>query len=167
MRPVDVEDIRARVLSLNESVWNAEDSRKENRFSVFHHTRHIVARFIPRNEDPLRFYSTPFWAVWQPLLLPVLRSVADSYGFRQPEFPKVMFARLAAGAFIDRHVDGAGSNLLAHKIHVPIETNDGVWFEVGDRSFQLPAGYAYELNNIRPHLIFVALDLAGEAAEPA
>lgn len=179
--PVDTAELESRVHMLSEAAWNAEDARKENRFSVFHHTRHIVARFIPGNGDPLAFYSTPFWSVLQPVVRPILDRAAESFGFREPEFPKVMLARLAAGAVIDRHVDGAGSNLLTHKVHVPLTTNDGVWFEVGDGRFRLVKGFAWELNNIRPHavrndgesdrihLIFEIMDLAGSegSAEPA
>ncbi len=179
---VDVEELRRKLLTVGEAVWDAEDARKENRFACFHDTRHIIARFIPNNQDPAQFYSTPFWAVWQPLLAPVLTRVAQHYGFSTPEFPKVMFARLAAHTAIDRHVDGAGSNLLTHKIHVPLVTNEAVWFEVGDRRFRLEEGQAYELNNIRPHgvrndgatdrihLIFEIMDLglhpAADVATP-
>lgn len=148
---VDVAALRERLLAVGEAAWHAEDARKENRFACFHHTRHIVARFIPSNSDPMAFYSTPFWAVWQSLLRPILDQVASHYGLAEAEFPKVMFARLAANAVIDRHVDGAGSNLLTHKIHVPLVTSERVWFEVGDARFQLHCGQAYELNNLKPH----------------
>ena len=63
----------------------------------------------------------------------------------------MMLARLAKGGVIEKHVDGAGSNLLTHKIHVPLVTNEKVWFEVGSTVFHLEPGLAYELNNIRPH----------------
>src|SRR5579883_852149 len=85
---VETANLRRAIMALTEEAWNAENARKENNFAVFHHARHIVARFIPRNEDPLAFYSTPFWSVWQPLLRPVLDSVATVYGFSKPEFPK-------------------------------------------------------------------------------
>lgn len=150
---VDTDALCARVMALGEGAWNAEDSRKENRFSCFHHTRHIIARFIPSNHDPMTFYATPFWTVWEPLLRPILDQVAAQYELAVPEFPKVMFARLAAGAVIDRHVDGNGSNLVTHKIHVPLVTNPGVVFEVAGEVFHLVPGHAYELNNIRPHAV--------------
>lgn len=72
----------------------------------------------------------------------------------------------AAGGKIDRHLDGAGSNLLTHKIHIPIQTHDKVRFFIKDNAYHLREGYAYEVNNIvtyagenlgtseRIHLIF-------------
>lgn len=169
----DVDLLRQKVLALSEAAWDSENAHKENKFAVFHSTRHIIARFIPSNNNPLEFYSTPFWSVWRPLLEPILHQVSGHYGMVKPEFPKVMLARLKAGAVIDKHVDGAGSNLVTHKIHVPLVTNSGVWFEVGDARFQLETDIAYELNNVRPHgvvnhgnadrihLIFEIADFAG------
>jgi hypothetical protein len=150
---VDTAELRSRLLAVGEAAWNAEDARKENKFACFKQTRHIIARFIPGNRDPEEFYSTPFWTVWRPLLEPILRQVAAEYGFTNPEFPKVMFARLEAGGVVDRHVDGAGSNLVTHKIHVPIVTHDRVWFEVDGKTFRLEEGQAYELNNLKPHAV--------------
>jgi hypothetical protein len=150
---VDIDPLREQLGRIGDAAWNAEDARKENRFDCFRRTRHIIARFIPANRDPMAYYATPFWIIWEPLLRPILERVARHYDFAEAEFPKVMLARLAAHACIDRHVDGAGSNLLTHKIHVPLLTNGRVWFEVGDSHFQLAPGYAYELNNLRPHAV--------------
>ena len=73
--------------------------------------------------------------------------------FSTSVYPKVMLARLAAGAVIDRHVDGAGSNVFTHKIHVPIQTNGRVRVFINDRCFQLAEGRAYEVNNLAAHAV--------------
>ncbi|WP_264944744.1 aspartyl/asparaginyl beta-hydroxylase domain-containing protein [Sphingomonas canadensis] len=75
------------------------------------------------------------------------------YRFRRPQFPKAMLARLRAHGVIERHVDGAGSNLRTHKIHVPLITNPKVVTTLGDREFHLEAGRAYEVNNVAPHAV--------------
>jgi hypothetical protein len=148
---VDTGELTALVQRTSETVWNLEDARKENRFAVFHATRHIVFRFIDGNRDHRVFYSNPIWTIWGRFLLPVMDAAAQPYGFRSPAFPKVMLARLAAGSVVDRHTDGAGSNLYTHKIHVPIQTNGEAWVIVRDRRFHLEQGRAYELNNLAPH----------------
>ena len=150
---VDISAIQTLVARISEQVWQQEDARKENNFTVFHHTRHIVFRFIEGMRDHRVFYSTPGWDVWQTFLLPVLNQAIAPYDFRQPVFPKVMLARLAAGALIDRHVDGAGSNLFTHKIHVPLQTNDEARMLLSDQPFHLKEGRAYEVNNIAPHAV--------------
>lgn len=167
---VDVDRVLPLVRRLSEQAWASEDGRKENAFGCFHHTRHIVFRFIPGFGDPRDFYSNPSWVVWSQALLPVMEAAIVPFGFDRPVFPKVMLARLEAGHKIDRHRDGAGSNLHTHKIHVPLVSNERALIEAGGQSMHLAVGHAYEINNIvrhgavnqgdedRIHLIFEVFD---------
>ena len=153
---VDVAELRAHVERLSERVWRQEDAAKENNFPCFVHTRHIVFRFTPGNRTPLRFYSSPIWAVWQRLLLPVMAQAAAPYGYARPVYPKAMLARLAAGGRIGRHRDdqASESHAFAHKIHVPLQTDSRATLTVGDTDFHLEAGHAWEINNLAPHGAF-------------
>jgi hypothetical protein len=148
---VDIAVVKDLVARMSESVWDQQDAHKENKFECFHHTRHIIFRFIKGMRDHRRFYSNPIWSVWQDHLLPVMDRAIAPYGFREPTYPKVMLARLAAGEAIDRHVDGGGSNLFTHKIHVPIQSSEQALMLINDQSFHLMEGYAYEVNNLAPH----------------
>ena len=156
LSPVAIDDLRFHVARLSEKVWAQEDAAKENDYFCFHHTRHIIFRFIEGNRDPRRFYSQPIWAVWGRMLLPVMARAAAPYGFTDPVFPKVMLARLAAGHRIDTHRDGEGSHPYVHKIHVPLETNPGAVLTVDGEDFHLVAGQAFEVNNLAPHSVFNA-----------
>lgn len=149
--PIDARALTERVLAVSQRSWELEDERKENAFSVFHHTRHIVLRFTPGNRDPQDYYDTPGWAVWNGLVQPVIDQALAAYDLAQPEVSKAMFARLLAGHKIDLHIDGAGSNLRTHKIHVPLTTNPGALFLSGEEGFHLAAGRAWEVNNISSH----------------
>ena len=149
----DIESLRKLVQRLSDKVWNSEDERKENDFFCFHHTKHIVFRFIHGNRDHRNFYSTPIWDVWSQFLLPVMMATVVPYNFENPVFPKVMLARLEAGESIDRHIDGAGSNLHTHKIHIPLYTNPDVKFYIKDKPHFLAEGFAYEVNNIVYHSV--------------
>ena len=176
---VGVDELRSCVARLSEKVWVQEDGAKENDFPCFHHTRHVIFRFIAGNRDPRRFYSQPIWVVWRRMLLPIMARAAAPYGYAHPVYPKVLLARLEAGHGIDMHVDGGishqGSHPLTHKIHVPLETNAGAVLHVDGADFQLEVGQAYEVNNLVPHgasnggrtdrihLIFEAFEDAGAA----
>jgi len=149
----DASDIAASVACLPDSLWDVEDSRKENKFSVFHHTQHIIFRFTPANEDPRNFYSNPIWLIWRDKLLPLMDGITAQYGHNRCVYSKVMLARLLAGNSIDRHVDGAGSNLLTHKIHVPLQSNPDAIFQIEDEARHLAIGRAYEVNNIVRHAV--------------
>jgi hypothetical protein len=150
---VNISALRPLVERVSEQVWDREDELKENNFDVFHHTRHIIFRFIEGMRDHRCFYSRPIWNVWRQHLLPVMQDACRALQLSRPVYPKVMLARLAAGGVIDRHVDGAGSNLHTHKIHVPVQTNDRVTMFIRDRAFQLEAGRAYEVNNVVAHAV--------------
>lgn len=148
---VDIELLKAKVERLSETAWAKEDVAKPNSFPCFHHTQHILFRFIPDNRNAANFISYTNWPLWAPLLLPVIHAAIEPYNFARPVFPKVMFARLRAGGHIDLHRDGGGANLYTHKIHVPLKTNDHVLFQFDSSEFQLHAGEAYEVNNITRH----------------
>ena len=149
---VDISPVLERVRLIPETEWEAENATKENNFSVFSQTHHIIARFSG-GQEPESYYSTDFWSRWSDVLTPVIDAVTAHYGFVQPDVSKVMLARLAAGGKIDPHYDVGITNHLTHKIHVPIVTNDKVWFHVGTKRFQLSVGRAYELNNTKLHSV--------------
>ena len=148
---VDSAALRAHVRRLSERAWQRADASKENRYGCFTHTRHVVFRFIPGNQTPLVFYSTPIYRVWQRLLLPVMAQASAAYGFAEPVYPKAMLARLEAGREIPLHEDAGGSHPFAHKVHVPIETNPQATLTAGGADFHLEAGHAFEVNNLSAH----------------
>lgn len=153
---VDIADLRCHVDKLSERAWRQADEAKENAYICFAHTQHVVFRFIFGNQTPLRFYSTPIWLVWQRLLQPIMTQAAAAYGYAQPIYPKAMLARLEAGYGIDQHTDGETgvSHALTHKIHVPLQTNPQATLTVGGTDFHLPAGRAFEVNNLATHSAF-------------
>jgi hypothetical protein len=103
--------------------------------------------------DHRSYYSNPLWDFWSAKLLAIMEPIAAEYGYRNPAFPKVMLAKLSAGGEIDKHWDGAGSNLYTHKIHIPLETNELTRMFIRDRWFHLETGRAYEVNNIVAHAV--------------
>jgi hypothetical protein len=148
---VDVSGISAALAPLSDRFWDIEDAGKENAFAVFHHTRHLILRFMQDPQDPRSWYERPLWPMLRPVVEPVLQRAVEPYAFAAPAFPKVMFARLAAHAEIDRHVDAAHGNLTTHKIHVPIVSHPETLFEIDGCHLHLEVGRAYEVNNIKPH----------------
>ncbi|WP_029140166.1 aspartyl/asparaginyl beta-hydroxylase domain-containing protein [Citromicrobium sp. JLT1363] len=148
---VDIDPLMSLVPRLSDRVWEKADGAKENTYAVFHHTQHIVFRFIHRNRDPDDYYDTRAWPLWAPVVEPIMHKAVAEYGFRSPIFPKAMLARLKAGHYIDLHSDGTGAPPRCHKIHVPLITNPDAIFHIGEQSFHLPAGEAVEVNNMKKH----------------
>ncbi len=174
---VDIGPLRSAVLALPESVWDAENANKPNRFGALDATRHIIFKFVANFRDWRQSYDRPLWQEWESLLAPVLAQATAPYGYSRGAFPRVMLARMAPGGVIHPHRDENPAAKWPHKIHVPLQTNEGVTFYVDGAGYQFPAGEAVEVNNMgvhgvenrgsadRIHLIFEYYDL--DQPEPA
>ena len=64
-----------------------------------------------------------------------------------------MAAKLYAGERITPHVDKHPSFHIAHRIHIPITTNEHVRLTIAGRPYQLQLGRAYEVNNQSTHSV--------------
>ncbi|MBW6526463.1 aspartyl/asparaginyl beta-hydroxylase domain-containing protein [Sphingomonas sp. RHCKR7] len=145
--------LRAAVLALPETVWDAEDAAKPNRFGVLDGTRHIVFRFVDDPRDWRRSHDRALWPAWRPLLAPVLEAAVRGYGYAHGLFPRVMLARMRPGGIIQPHVDGHPAARWPHKIHVPLVTNPGVICHFGGSDRHLAADIAVEVDNLAPHSV--------------
>ncbi len=151
--PVDIAALRAAVLALPESVWDAENAGKPNRFEALDRTRHIVFRFVDSVRDWRSSHDRPVWAEWRGLIEPVLHQAVAPYGYVRGEFPRVMFARMAPGGEIKPHRDANAAAKWPHKIHVPLLTNDRVTFFIEGTGYHMPEGEAAEVNNMGVHAV--------------
>ena len=150
---VDIEALRPAVLAIPESLWDAENADKPNRFDALDSARHIVFRFVSNFKDWRQSYSRPIWDEWKALLEPVLRDATAAYGYEHGEFPRVMLARMPAGGVIQPHRDANQAAKWPHKIHVPLLTNDQVSFVIEGKSYHFAEGEAVEVNNMGVHAV--------------
>lgn len=174
---VEIAALRDAVLEIPESLWDAENEAKPNRFGALDATRHIIFRFVSNFLDWRDSYERPLWNEWKPLLEPVLSAATAPYGYEHSAYPRVMLARMAPGGVIHPHRDQNPAAKWPHKIHVPLMTNDDVTFYVDGQAYHLAEGEAVEVNNMgvhavenrgstdRIHLIFEYYDL--DQPEPA
>ena len=170
--PVDASSLIDLVLGIPENEWDREEDFEANynKRGAISQGSHVVFRFSDRREIPYRYLELPIWEVWADRLLPVMRQAVAVYGYSNPFFPRVMLARLPAGAFIPPHVDGDASGHVPHKVHVPLVTNPKTFFFEEGTRHHLAAGRAWEVNNgithsvvngggsDRIHLLFEVLD---------
>ena len=150
---VDIAALRAAVLALPESVWDAENAGKPNKFGALDATRHIIFRFVSDFADWRGSYERPLWAEWRALLEPVLAAATADYGYARGDFPRVMLARMAPGGVIHPHQDQNPAAKWPHKVHVPLTTNDKVAFSVDGETYHFPEGEAVEVNNMATHAV--------------
>lgn len=150
---VDVGALLDAVLTIPESVWDAENAEKPNKFEALDKTRHIVFRFVDNTSDWRNSHDRPRWAEWRGLLEPVMAQATASYGYQRGLFPRVMLARMAPGGVIQPHIDANPAAKWPHKVHVPLLTNERVAFLVGETVYHFPVGDAIEVNNLGPHAV--------------
>jgi len=148
----DISALIGRIKSIPESLWNAENEDKPNKYARLNDTRHIMFRFINRGGSVYDFHDFPLWDEWKDVLLPIMKQVANRLGYKDYRFPRAMLAKLPAGSEIFGHSDGDASHYI-HKIHVPLITNSETIFHVGREARHLPAGEIFEVNNKRVHAV--------------
>jgi hypothetical protein len=150
---IDIAALCAAVKAIPEAVWDAENTRKPNKFDVLGATRHIVFRFIESPCDWRGDYDCPWWQDWRGLLEPVMAQAVADYGYSRGAFPRVMLARLPAGGAIHPHIDANPAAKWPHKIHVPLITDPRVICCFGGEQRHFPAGDAVEVNNLDAHWV--------------
>lgn len=150
---VDISGLRDAVLAIPESVWEAENASKPNKFEALDRTRHIVFRFIDDPNDWRQSHDRAAWAEWAPRLLPVMEQATRPYAYARGAYPRVMLARMAPGGIIRPHVDANPAAQWPHKIHVPLLTNPEVGFLCGGSMHHFPEGEAVEVNNLELHAV--------------
>lgn len=150
---VDIARLRDAVLAIPESIWEQENSTKPNRFDALDRTCHIPFRFVRDFDDWRVSDDKRLWPEWRGLLEPVMQQATEPYMYKRGAYPRVMLARMAPGGVIHPHRDGNPSAKWPHKIHVPLQTNPQVTFEVDGVGYHFAEGEAVEVSNMAVHAV--------------
>ncbi len=158
----NIEPIKALVASLAEADWESLSVRQQ-RYEVHRDTQTIplVHDYDFRHTNPTRHPALETFGV---VIRPILAITADFYDASQKGrelskkygvgyFIRANLVRLRPGGEIAEHRDQNFSLTHAHRVHVPIITNDRVWFMVGSETLNIPEGEIYEINNRRMHSV--------------
>ncbi len=154
--PVDVGSLVDSLDEIPDDTWDRPVDFRANynkKGGALRHASHVIFRFSDRRATPIRYLELEIWDRWKARLLPVMREAAAPLGYRRHLFPRVMLAKLPAGAFIPPHVDGDTRGHVPHKIHVPLRTNSRAFFFLEGQRFHFEVGRAYEVNNGRMHSV--------------
>ena len=159
---IDTAELKALVLSLSDEQWDSFAIR-QNIYEVHQNTRTIglVYDLDFRHSHPTRL---PTLAMFEDALRPVLMKTAAHYEESEAGklliknnklgyFIRASLVSLAAGRDITAHRDMNFSLTHSHRVHLPIITNEDVWFTVGNESISMCEGDLYEINNRRIHSV--------------
>lgn len=137
------------VLAMDEAAWLA-DPERQNSYSVHAQTRSIVLSFCD-GWPKVRFVKREVWSQLGGVATEVIEEVVRSWYAPGGMVLRTMLAKLPAGCVIPRHRDVHPSFSVAHRIHVPLVTNEHVEFIVGDERVSAVEHSAFEINNCLPH----------------
>ena len=68
-------------------------------------------------------------------------------------FIRVLLPRLKPGGSIPTHKDNGKSLMEVKRTHIPLITNENIFFRVGGTTKNLKAGEVWEINNARKHAV--------------
>lgn len=159
---LDNAELKKEVLKLTDDQWESFSIRQK-RYEVHQHTQTIglVYDLDFRHSHPTRL---PALELFEAVLRPVLWMAADHFedtrtgreliqAHGKGYFIRVSLVRLKAGCTIAKHQDMNFSLTHSHRLHLPVITNDKVWFTVGSETLNLREGQLYEINNRRLHSV--------------
>ena len=158
----NIEPIKAMLGEVTAEQWENREARQQ----LYEDHRAAKAVLLGhdgdfRHIDPTRH---PALELFLPVIRPALGVTADHYDqspkgmeltrkFGLGYFIRANFLRLMPGEAIAEHRDMNFSLAHAHRVHVPIITNDRVAFTVAGETLNIPEGEIYEINNRRPHSV--------------
>jgi quercetin dioxygenase-like cupin family protein len=159
---LDIAELKKLVLDLTEEQW-LSFSLRQRRYEVHQQTQTIGLVYDPdfRHSHPTRL---PMLQTFESDLRPALWMTADHFeetgaGQRlirergRGYFVRVSLVRLKSGCSIAEHQDNNFSLTHSHRVHLPIVTNNEVWFTVGGETINMREGELYEINNRRMHSV--------------
>ncbi|MBL8267666.1 aspartyl/asparaginyl beta-hydroxylase domain-containing protein [Steroidobacter sp.] len=148
---VDCQALKAQVLALEESAWY-QDTRRQDDYDVHGETQSVVLIFCSGWPE-VEVSKAAGWPRFADVAVPMMQSIIAAHYPPGGTILRAMFARLLPGCRIPKHRDTHPSFSVAHRIHVPLQTNAEVEFIVGAQQVPPREAVAFELNNSMPHQV--------------
>jgi hypothetical protein len=160
----DVSEIRAELNKLTEDDWcgniydyvGDKEITREDLYYVHKSTNSIALKMNATNiskgnyipDDPaITHIFEDNYSFWNPYIEPITTKVLESFPGKDKFINKCILVRLRPNSEIAQHYDSGLSLIKSHRLHVPIITNDDVFFTVGSETVNMKEGVVYEINN--------------------
>lgn len=158
----NIEMLKDLVLQLTPGHWN-DDTTRQQRYEAHRDTQTIslVYDYDFRHTNPTK---RPALELFAPAYRQILTVIADFYeapaeeaalwrGYGHGYFIRTTLVALSPGGEIATHQDKNFSLAHSHRVHVPVVTNDKVFFTVGNETINMQEGEIVEINNRREHSV--------------
>lgn len=149
--PVNHAALKAAVCGVPGETW-FDDKLRQEAFTAHAQTQSIILLFTTGWPD-IVIEQRKGWDLFSQAAIPLMRQIIGQYYSVNGTVIRAVVAKLVAGGVIDEHFDDHPTFSISHRIHVPLMTNDEVDFVIGDETFNLKEGIAYEVNNLEYHSV--------------
>lgn len=150
---VDAKEIECLLDCIDVGDWEVWQAR-QNRFPAHNKTKTIPLLWVPLD---VAFFSYQFqikhekyYNIFEIALRGCCNFLTEKY---QGEVFKILLVNLQPNASIEPHVDSGFSLEQTHRVHLPIVTNEQVFFTVDNHTINMKAGELYEINNLLLHSV--------------
>ena len=148
---IDYEPLRDAIINLDKEAWHENETRQEI-FDVHRKTSSLMLVFCDGWPE-IKVTKEEAWDRLAKVAVPVMQDVINRFYEPGGTIIRAMAAKLHAGERISPHVDKHPSFHIAHRIHIPITTNEHVRITIAGRPYELQLGRAYEVNNQSTHSV--------------
>jgi hypothetical protein len=150
---IDITKIKEEVLAFDIE-WKVDTSRQET-FATHRHTEMYPLRFMDYDWQPgnpihvkdINSLKADASISQMQTIFNTLENLYDGKAVR------VELVRMLPNTNIRRHVDGGPMLAVTRRCHLPIITNEKVFFTVYQDTVNMKEGKAYEINNSMPHSV--------------
>jgi hypothetical protein len=150
---LNVNEIINFVTNLDQSEWEEETIRQKV-FSVHMHTKTVPILWDYESLSYLKVGQERKYFSWfkgTDFFKNLNKKLFEFYG--DGTILRILLTKLESKKSIMPHKDGGESLLVPNRIHIPIITNDQVFFSVDDEVKNMKIGEMWEFNNSKIHFV--------------
>lgn len=137
--------------AIDKEHWAINLSRQKE-FKAHRDTETIRLRHVRNfSFNNFKFINYEMFQYYRPFTDRYLEIISQHFSIKDYT---ALIVNLKPKSFIATHSDrGSRYFQLGHRLHIPIKTNGGVIFAVGESKINMKTGRIYEINNLAPHSV--------------
>ena len=128
------------------------DTTRQKVYDVHRFTETIRLRHV-KNLDfsNFKFVNYGVFEYYKPYIDQYLKVLSNYFEIKDYT---ALIVNLKPKGMIDTHTDGGSRYFqLGHRLHIPIKTNENVFFTVGNMRENMKIGTIYEIDNLNSHSV--------------
>jgi hypothetical protein len=146
------------VANIDDNDWYVDDYRNSacnmqdvNSIPIFHSAKCAISSNALFTVEKRKLFDK-----FYPLILPILDKLKNYYDYN---FHASFMAKLNPRKCIGLHKDCGDFLMRAHRIHVPLKTNENVMYCIDGKKYHWKSGFIYEFDNSLMHGVINNSDL--------